>query len=81
MKDNRIIKEAKFYLNNQTTLRNMVSIFKRSKSSIHKDLQERLRKINYDMYLLVKEKMKTNFDNKYIQGGLATKIKYKRGIL
>ena len=48
-----------------------------SKSSVHKDLSERLPAFNRTLYLQVKEVLEQNKAERYIRGGIATRKKYK----
>ena len=48
-----------------------------SKSTVHKDLSERLPAYNRALYLQVKEVLEENKAQRHIRGGLATRRKYK----
>jgi putative DeoR family transcriptional regulator, stage III sporulation protein D len=48
-----------------------------SKSTIHKDVSDRLKKIDYTLYTHVQEQLDQNFQEKHIKGALATIEKYK----
>ncbi|MCL2409741.1 MAG: sporulation transcriptional regulator SpoIIID, partial [Oscillospiraceae bacterium] len=48
-----------------------------SKSTVHKDLSERLEHINKPLYLQVKEVLEYNKAERHIRGGMATRMKYK----
>ena len=78
MAQNLILKEAKYLLSSNKTIREMAIIFKRSKSQIQRDLNK-LKAINNDLYLEVREVLNTHQKFKHIKGGLATKIKYRGG--
>jgi len=71
----RAVKFGNFIVNNNTTIRKTAAYFGTSKSTVHKDTQ-RLRSIDYNLYLKVQEILITNFINKHIAGGAATKAKY-----
>lgn len=47
-----------------------------SKSTVHKDLTVRLKKIDYNLYLQVKAVLEHNKSQRHIRGGLATRNKY-----
>ena len=47
-------------------------------TAVHKDVSERLKKINPKLYRQVKELMDTNKQERHIRGGMATKNKYAR---
>ena len=48
-----------------------------SKSTVHKDLSERLPAFNRGLYLQVKQVLEENKAQRHIRGGLATRRKYK----
>ena len=48
-----------------------------SKSTVHKDLQDRLPQFNRSLYLQVKEVLEINKAQRHIRGGMATRKKYK----
>lgn len=59
------------------TVRATAKVFKISKSTVHKDVTERLSHDNPQLYLLVKEVLEKNKQERHIRGGLATRKKYK----
>ena len=68
---------ALYILENQTTVRAAAQKFGISKSSVHKDLAERLPAFNRTLYLQVKEVLEQNKAERHIRGGIATRKKYK----
>lgn len=74
---NRIKEETKYILDTKKTIREVAKKFKVSKSTVHKDLHERLKNINNKIYNEVKELMKKHTEIRHINGGEATKNKYK----
>ena len=60
----------------ESTVREMASIFKVSKSTVHKDLHERLLDIDEKLYDKVKKILKYHTDVRHIRGGQSTKRKY-----
>ena len=58
-------------------MRDAAKIFGVSKSTVHKDVTERLPKINPAVALQVKEIMDKNKAERHIRGGKATKMKYQ----
>ena len=62
------------------TIREIASIFNVSKSTVHKDLHERLANINSDLYLQIDSILKYHIDVRHIRGGESTKKKYKKVI-
>lgn len=71
----RILEVADYMLRTEGTIRQCANYFKMSKSTVHKDLH-RLKNVNYTKYNEVKKILDTNWEEKYIRGGLATKQKY-----
>ena len=74
----RIIIESKLLLNNNLTIREIAKIINVSKSTVHKDLHERLKCIDINMYEKVNIVMKKHIELRHINGGKATKLKYQK---
>ncbi len=72
----RVIEEANYIITTKKTIRELVDIYKVSKSTIHKDLHERLKEINIELYNQVNKIMQYHTEIKHIRGGNATRIKY-----
>lgn len=68
---------AVYIVENRTTIRAAAKQFGVSKSTVHKDLSERLEQYNRPLYQQVKEIMETNKAERHIRGGIATRRKYK----
>ena len=68
---------ALYMIENRTTVRAAAKKFGVSKSTVHKDLSERLPVYNRTLYLQVKEILEENKAQRHIRGGLATRRKYK----
>ena len=68
---------ALYLIENRTTVRAAAKKFGISKSTVHKDLSERLPVYNRSLYLQVKEILEENKAQRHIRGGLATRRKYK----
>ena len=64
-------------IENHATVRAAASKFGVSKSTVHKDLTERLRNIDFTLYESVKTVLEQNKAERHIRGGLATRKKYK----
>lgn len=80
MKDNieqRACELAVYIIENRTTVRAAAKKFGISKSTVHKDLSERLAHFNQPLYLQVKEVMEQNKAERHIRGGMATRRKYR----
>lgn len=68
---------ALYILENRATVRAAAQRFEISKSTVHKDLSERLPAFNRTLYLQVKEVLEQNKAERHIRGGIATRKKYK----
>ena len=68
---------AEYIIENRATVRAAAVKFGVSKSTVHKDLSERLPHINRGLYLQVKEILDINKAERHIRGGIATRRKYK----
>ena len=68
---------AHYLIENRTTVRAAAKKFGVSKSTVHKDLSERLPLYDRPLYLQVKAVMEQNKAQRHIRGGLATRKKYK----
>ncbi len=75
--EERALEIAKYIISSRTTVRDAAKIFGVSKSTVHKDVTERLPKINPAVALQVKEIMDKNKAERHIRGGKATKMKYQ----
>lgn len=74
----RTIKIGHYFIESRNTVRSIAKEFGVSKSTVHKDLTERLPEINSDLANQVKEILEYHKSVRHIRGGEATKIKYKR---
>lgn len=59
------------------TVRATAKVFKVSKSTVHKDVTERLRYDDPQLYREVKQVLEKNKQERHIRGGMATRRKYK----
>ena len=75
--DCRAEKFAYYLIENNSTIRKTANFFHISKSTVHNDISNRLKNINYNLYLKVHKILDKNFAEKHIRGGLATKKKYE----
>ena len=75
--EERALEIAKYIINSKTTVRDAAKIFGCSKSTVHKDLTERLPKINSNVAMQVKQILDINKSERHIRGGRATKMKYQ----
>ena len=75
--EDRAVTLAQYIIENRTTVRAAATKFGISKSTVHKDLSERLPKFNRPLFLQVKEVLEVNKAQRHIRGGIATRRKYK----
>ena len=68
---------ALYIIEHQATVRAAAKQFGISKSTVHKDLSQRLPAFNRPLYLQVKEVLDQNKAERHIRGGIATRRKYK----
>lgn len=76
--EKRVCDLAAYIVDNQTTVRAAAGKFGVSKSTVHKDLTERLPRINPGLYRRVRALLDINKAERHIRGGLATKKKYEK---
>lgn len=74
----RTLKIGHYFVETRNTVRTIAKEFGISKSTVHKDLTERLPEINPELANQVKEILEYHKSIRHIRGGEATKIKYKR---
>ena len=74
----RVLEEANYMLNTKDTIREIAKVFNVSKSTVHKDLHERLQDINVGLYEEIDSILKYHIDVRHIRGGESTKKKYKK---
>jgi putative DeoR family transcriptional regulator (stage III sporulation protein D) len=75
--DSRVLYEAQLMLEGKRTVREVAKMIGYSKSTIHNDITIKLKQINYDLYLEIKELLDYNKKIRHIRGGEATKKKYQ----
>ena len=69
---------AVYLIERRTTIRDAAKHFSVSKSTVHKDLSERLREIDRSLYVQVKDILAQNKAERHLRGGDATKRKYQK---
>lgn len=75
--DERACELATYMIENKATVRATAKKFGVSKSTVHKDLTERLYYANRTLYNEVKDLLEFNKSQRHIRGGIATRKKYK----
>jgi len=76
--EDRACELAVYMIENGTTVRSAASHFGISKSTVHKDLSQRLPQYNKALYEQVRIILDINKAQRHIRGGIATKLKYKK---
>ena len=69
---------ATYIIENRSTVRQAAKEFNISKSTVHKDISERLEKVNPSLAFEAKKILEINKLERHIRGGLATKMKYQK---
>ena len=72
----RVVDEANYMLKTKDTIRNIANIYNVSKSTVHKDLSERLKKIDENLSKSIENIMQEHIETRHIKGG-ETKL-YKK---
>ena len=75
--EERSINLAKYIIDSKDTVRGTAKKFGISKSTVHKDITERLKKINPSLADEAKKVLEVNKAERHIRGGMATKLKYE----
>jgi len=75
--DDRARMLAEFIIENNTTIRAAAKHFGTSKSTVHKDITERLEKSDKLLYTKVRQILDLNKAERHMRGGIATRNKYK----
>ena len=76
--EERATELAEFIIKNKSTVRAAAKQFNISKSTVHKDVTERLKTFNKSLYSEVKLILNINKEQRHIRGGMATKEKYMK---
>ena len=74
--EERVIREGKYIVENRSTVRSCAKVLGSSKSTVHKDVTERLAAIDPDLWEKVKAVLSVNLQERHLRGGDATKKKY-----
>lgn len=73
----RVIETAHYFINHNSTIRETAKHMGVSKSTTHKDLTDRLPRINPVLYEQVNDILEINKDERHMRGGIATKKKFE----
>ena len=69
---------GEFVVETGATVRHTASVYGISKSTVHKDLTERLKYIDPSLFKEVKRVLDNNKAERHLRGGEATRLKYRR---
>ena len=75
--EERVCDLAVYLLEHKATVRAAAAVFGVSKSTVHKDLTERLPRLRPELYREVRRLLDRNKAERHIRGGLATRRKYR----
>jgi len=75
--EERAVDLGEYIIEHKATVRGAAKKFGISKSTVHKDVSERLKKLNPQLYIEVKHVLDVNKAQRHIRGGLATRRKYR----
>ena len=73
----RAVRLGRFIAEQKATVRSAAAVFAVSKSTVHKDVSERLQTLDPQLYGAVRSVLDVNKAQRHIRGGLATRRKYK----
>jgi putative DeoR family transcriptional regulator (stage III sporulation protein D) len=76
--EERAILLAQYIIEHNSTVRNTAKYFGISKSTVHKDVAERLKNIDKNLYKDVRPILDKNKAERHLRGGMATKLKYNK---
>lgn len=74
--EERVLELANYIIENESTVRHAAKVFSVSKSTVHKDVTERLAQLDRRLFEDVRIILNNNKEERHIRGGLATKEKY-----
>ena len=74
--EERVIKCAEYIVETGCTVRACSAHFAISKSTVHKDVSERLKYIDAELYERTRKVLELNLSERHIRGGIATREKY-----
>ena len=75
--EERTVDIANYIVENSATVRQTAKVFGVSKSTVHKDVSERLKTIDKGLSDMVRKVLEVNKAERHIRGGLATREKYR----
>ncbi len=76
--EERAVQLGEYIAKTNATVRLAAKKYNVSKSTVHKDVSERLKRINMPLYKEVRKVLDLNKEERHIRGGIATKEKYRK---
>ena len=76
--EERAIEVANYIIRYNATVRQTAKLFGISKSTVHKDITDRVEKLDPDLAKSVRQVLEVNKAERHIRGGMATKEKYMK---
>ena len=76
--EERAVRLAEYITENRATVRAAAKKFGISKSTVHKDITERLESVSPELYTQVRGLLEQNKAERHIRGGMATRDKFKK---
>ena len=76
--EERAVELGEYIVQHKATVRTAAKQFGISKSTVHKDVAQRLKYIDLQLYRKVKQILEVNKAQRHIRGGLATRMKYHK---
>ena len=77
--ESRCIELGEYIVENKTTVRQTAKVFGISKSTVHKDVTERIARLDGALAREVEAVLRQNKAERHLRGGEATRAKYRRG--
>lgn len=74
---NRVLKEAQHMIALKTTIRSTAKVFGVSKSTVHRDMTNKLPQMNSEIFIQVKNVLDNNKAERAVRAGMATRRKYR----
>ena len=76
--EERAVELGEYIVEHKATVRTAAKQFGISKSTVHKDVAQRLKYIDLQLYRKVKRVLEVNKAQRHIRGGMATRMKYQK---
>lgn len=74
--EKRVVELANHMIQTGDTVRKTGEKWGVSKSTVHTDVTERLKKVDYQLYLKVEKVLELNLNERHVRGGESTRLKY-----